>query len=443
MFIETIRSEGLAHLSYLVGSAGEAAVIDPRRDCDVYAERARSKNHRITHIFETHRNEDLLSGAAALAATTGAPVHHGPNAAGDVVYAKTVAEGQSFEIGDLRLDVLETPGHTDDSISLAVVDRSTGDDPIAVFTGDALFVGDVGRTDFYPQRREEVAGLLHDSLRKLEALGDHVVVHPAHGAGSVCGSQMAKRDFSTIGYERRNNRRFGQRERAVFVKEKLAEHHEQPPYFRAMERGNLDGAQAPKDLRPTPLDVAAFAALDDDARIVDLRRASAFAGAHIPGSVAIPMDMLSAYAGWLLDYELPLALVVDDPREAEEAARRLSRIGYDRVVGYLAASLSAWAGADLPFNRMNVVDARVVNERLRSAGNWTLLDVRSEEEAATNPVRGARNTYLGELPQGLADLERGRAYTLMCGSGVRATIGASLLLRSGFDRVDVFFGSLD
>jgi len=442
MFIETIRSDGLAHLSYLVGSKGEAAVIDPRRDCEVYTELARSRDHRITHIFETHRNEDLLSGAAPLAERSGAAVHHGPHAAGIVAYADTVSEGDTFKIGDLRLDVLETPGHTDDSVSLALVDCTTGDDTVAVFTGDALFVGDVGRTDFYPQRREEVAGLLYDSLRKLEALGDHVVVHPAHGAGSVCGSNMADRDFSTIGYERRNNPRFARHDRAEFIRKKLAEHHEQPPYFRAMERGNLTGADAPSNLRPIPLDVHTFAALDDDTVIVDLRRASSFAGAHIPGSVALPLDMLAAYAGWLLDADAPLALVVDDARQAEESVRRLSRIGYDRITGYLATALSLWAAEGLAFSQMTAVNARTVSDRLGSSENWTLLDVRSGEEFAAQAVPGARNEYLGELPDRLDELDRSAAYTVMCGSGARATIAASLLLRSGFERVDVFLGSM-
>ena len=202
MFIETIKSEGLSQLSYLVGGGGKAIVIDPRRDCEIYIEKAAQLGCRITHIFETHRNEDLISGAPVLASLTGAGVYHGPNAAGKVAYANTVSEGDSYCTGEVRIDVLETPGHTDDSVSYILSDQAYGEEAVAVCTGDALFVGDVGRTDFYPERAEEVAGLLFDSLRKLLTLGDHIYVLPAHGAGSVCGDNMANRDFSSIGYER-------------------------------------------------------------------------------------------------------------------------------------------------------------------------------------------------------------------------------------------------
>ena len=160
MFIHTIKSEGLSHLSYLVGNAGQAFVVDPRRDCEVYLELATKAGCRITHIFETHRNEDLLSGAPVLAELTGATVFHGPNAAGDVAYAETVHDGDRFEFGSLHLQVLETPGHTDDSVSFAISDTDFGDDPVGVFTGDTLFIGDVGRADFYPDRAEEVATAL-------------------------------------------------------------------------------------------------------------------------------------------------------------------------------------------------------------------------------------------------------------------------------------------
>jgi hydroxyacylglutathione hydrolase len=232
MFIEKIKSEGLAHLSYLVGDAGKAAVIDPRRDCQQYVELARSLGCRITHIFETHRNEDLVSGAAALAELTGATVHHGPKPAGEVEYAQTTKEGDSFRFGAMRLEVLETPGHTDDSLSFVIYDEGFGDEAVGVFTGDALFVGDVGRTDFYPDRAEEVAGLLFDSLQKLVGLGDQAIIYPAHGAGSVCGDNMADREFSTIGYERQSNPMLKIQDRDVFIAKKIAEHHHQPPYFR-------------------------------------------------------------------------------------------------------------------------------------------------------------------------------------------------------------------
>ncbi|MGM8887987.1 MBL fold metallo-hydrolase, partial [Psychrobacter sp. 1U2] len=183
MLLEKIKTPGLAHLSYLVGSGGKAAVIDPRRDCNIYVEKARAAGLKITHIFETHRNEDLVSGAPILAELTGAVVLHGPNPEKPITYAQTTHENDCFAIGQLEIRVLETPGHTDDHISFVLFDSAYPEQAVGVFTGDALFVGDVGRTDFYPNRRKEVAGLLYDSLQKILALGDQALIYPAHGAG--------------------------------------------------------------------------------------------------------------------------------------------------------------------------------------------------------------------------------------------------------------------
>lgn len=228
MLIEKIKTPGLSHLSYLVGAGGKAAVIDPRRDCEIYIEKARKEGLRITHIFETHRNEDFVSGAPILAELTGAPVFHGPHADGEVRYAKITSEGD-HAIGQLEIRVLETPGHTFDHLAYAIFDSEYVESAVGVFTGDALFVGDVGRTDFYPDRKREVAGLLYDSLRKICSLGDQAIIYPAHGAGSVCGSGMADREFSTVGHERRNNPMLQIMNRDAFIDRKVSENHYQPP----------------------------------------------------------------------------------------------------------------------------------------------------------------------------------------------------------------------
>ncbi|MEZ6183699.1 MAG: MBL fold metallo-hydrolase [Planctomycetota bacterium] len=249
MLFETVETPGLAQRSYLIGSQGQAAVIDPRRDCEVYLELARKRGLEIRYVLETHRNEDLISGAPTLAEWTGARVLHGPNPAGPVAYAETVREGERLELGQLILEVLETPGHTDDHLAFALFDQDYPDGAVGVFTGDALFVGDVGRADFYPERREQVAGQLYDSLQKLLALGDQALIYPAHGAGSVCGSGVAERGFSSIGLERRNP--LLQLDREAFVARKLAETHYIPPYFQLMRRLNLEGAPPPpRVLRP-------------------------------------------------------------------------------------------------------------------------------------------------------------------------------------------------
>lgn len=444
MFVEKIKTPGLAHLSYVVGAGGRAAVIDPRRDCEVYVNAAGAHGCRITHILETHRNEDLVSGAPQLAALTGAEVLHGPHAADEVAYARTVGEGEAVMFDKLLIKVLETPGHTDDSLSFAIYDTAFGADAVGVFTGDALFVGDVGRTDFYPDRAAEVAGLLYDSLGKLLALGDQAILYPAHGAGSVCGNNMADREVSTLGYERCHNPMLQLGDRDAFIARKLAEHHYQPPYFRLMERLNSDGAAPPPSLLPPPpLDAGEVERLAKDAVLVDVRGTAAYLGAHPLRSLNLPEGMVSAFAGWLLAPDQPLVLIARDGEQAATAARHLARIGYDRVAGYLDATMPGWAALGGRLSSVPLVGvgevARRVDERPQG---WTLLDVRGADELAQGVIDGAQTIYLGELPERIEALDRGRHYTTMCASGARAAIAASVLRRHGFRAVDVFLGSM-
>jgi len=444
MFVEKVKSPGLAHLSYLLGAGTQAAVVDPRRDCDVYIEMAAARGARITHVFETHRNEDLISGAPVLAARTGATVYHGPNPAEPIAYARTAHEGQAFELGGMRVEVVETPGHTDDSLSFVVKDTDFGEEPVAVFTGDALFIGDVGRTDFYPDRPRKVAAALYNSLQKLIALGDQTLIYPAHGAGSVCGSGMADREFSTIGYERRNNPRLQIDSKEAFVAAKVGEHHYQPPYFRCMERLNIDGAPPmPQAPGQAPLDPATFEQRASGAAIVDVRSTEAFLGAHLPGSLSIPEPMIPAFAGWLLDYESDLLLVGDSAGQVRTAAVHLGRIGYDRVVGWLAASMPAWAAGGRRFNTLAAVDIETVRRRqAEHAKEWCLIDVRGADEVEKGRIPGSTHIYVGEVPERLRELDRRRHFTVLCGSGARATVAASVLLKAGFENVDLFLGSM-
>lgn len=443
MFLETIKSDGLAHLSYLVGSDDRAAVIDPRRDCEIYITAARRQGCRITHIFETHRNEDLLSGAAALAGMTGARILHGPHPEGEVSYADTVREGATFAIGNLRIAVLETPGHTFDSVSYALHDSGADNGAVAVFTGDALFIGDVGRTDFYPEQAREVAGLLWDSLQRIMALGDQAIVCPAHGAGSVCGGGLSAREFSTLGHERLNNPMLQIGGREKFIERKIAERHLVPPYFRCMERGNLRGAPAMEEsARPVPLDDATFGS-HEEAVVLDLRDTTAWLGGHLPGSLSMPVGTVPAFAGWLLNPDDDVLLVADHAAQAETAWRHLGRTGYDRVRGFLQSTLPAWSAGGRPFGSVDTVDSATVARRMeQNDTDWCLLDVRDANEVSTARIEGSRHIYVGDLPTRLADLDPKRSYTTMCASGVRATIAASVLRRAGFRQVDVFLGSM-
>ena len=442
MLLEKIKTPGLSHLSYLIGSQGKAAVIDPRRDCEIYVERARAEGLEITHIFETHRNEDLITGSPVLAKMTGARVLHGPNPADEIVFADTAREGDVFEIGKLRISVLETPGHTDDHLAFVLHDDDFPEGPIGVFTGDALFVGDVGRTDFYPERAREVAGLLYDSLQKICGLGDQTIIYPAHGAGSVCGSGMADREFSTIGHERRNNPRLQIAHREEFIEAKLAEHHYQPPYFRLMERLNVEGTSpAPRILRPKCLMLSDIREIDPD-HVVDVRDPLAYASGHLPGSICLPVGMISAFAGWFIREGETIALVGSAEDQLASAMTHLVRIGLDSIDGgYVGIVPAAAQGMDMA--NLPMIGTSEVQDRLeRKRDGWTLLDVRDLDERRSGAIEGSKHIYVGELNSRYTELDPERAYTLMCASGMRASVAAGWLQSKGFDKLDVYLGSM-
>ncbi|MFW5996857.1 MAG: MBL fold metallo-hydrolase [Lentisphaeria bacterium] len=443
MFLHKIKSEGLAHLSYIVGDGDQAAVIDPRRDGHIYLDIAAENGASITHIFETHRNEDYVIGSLDLADHSGADIYHG--GALDFSYGNAVQHGDTFAIGDLCLQVLETPGHTFESISLVLTDRNYGNDPVAVFTGDALFVGDTGRTDFFPDRAEEVAGLLYDSIfGKLLPLGDQTILYPAHGAGSVCGDKMASREFSTLGHERRNNPALQRNKRNDFIAYKISEHHNKPPYFQKMEEYNLNGAPPlPEPPRPCPLHPEQIEnAMERGAVVLDLRSPEAFSGAFIPGSLAIPLDMLPAYAGYLVDYEHELVLIPETRGQISTAVKYLVRMGFDRITGYLEGGMHAWEVSGRSYDRINALHASDLANRLQRGEQFTLLDVRNLTEYRQGHLEGATHIFLGDLPHKLSELDKNLPIVTFCGSGRRAIIAASILKKNGFREVENSLGSM-
>ncbi|SHF06075.1 hydroxyacylglutathione hydrolase [Modicisalibacter ilicicola DSM 19980] len=441
MILEKIKSEGIAHLSYMVVDGNEAAVIDPRRDIEVYLDIARREGANITHVFETHRNEDYVVGSKALAQATGARVFHGQG--GEVDHAEPVQEGQTFELGSARLSILETPGHTFDSISIVLADTAFSDEPVAVFTGDALFIGDVGRTDFYPDRREETAAKLYDSIfDKLLPLGDGVQLYPAHGAGSVCGSGMADREFSTLGYERRYNPML-QHGRDEFIKLKRDEHHYQPPYFRKMEELNSAAPERHALPHPKALAPGQFAKrCQDGLKVLDLRTPEAFCGAHIPGSLSMPADVAPAYIGWMVSYDDELGLVIDEPGDIDESLRALYRLGYDKVSAYLTPGMTAWEASGADYAVIPTISAARLLQRYERSEDFVLLDVRAIDEYEAGHLENATHIYLGHLPERLDELPRDKPIVTFCGSGKRAAVAASLLSQHGFENVENCLGSM-
>ncbi|QYZ78207.1 MBL fold metallo-hydrolase [Methanofollis formosanus] len=440
MIFEQIESEGLAHYSYFIGAGGAAFVVDPRRDVDVYLALAAEHGVGITHIFETHRNEDYCTGALELAGKTGAEILHG--SALDFAFGRPVKEGDVVGVGPLEVRVIETPGHTDESISLALAEAGHDGTPFMVFTGDALFAGDVGRTDFFKDRLEEMAGKLYDSLHtKILTLDDGVIVCPAHGAGSVCGGAISARPLTTVGHEKRTNPLL-QRSRTDFIAAKIAEHHPIPPYFATMERYNLTGppplGEAPP-MRPMTADALEKAA-GRGATLVDLRGPSAFAGGHVPGSLNIWQTGISAYLGYYAGYDRPIILIDDAapaPRNAETQARRL---GFDTIDGYLGGGMRAWYRSGRPIGRCGTCSVHEVD--LAAEGQF-VLDVReTATRLAVGAIPGSHSIPVEEIAGRIREVPRFKKILVYCNTGYKGSLAASVLLRNGYQDVTNILGGM-
>ncbi len=443
MVFERIKSEGIAHNSYLIGSGSDATVIDPRRDCQTYVELAQQHGLKIKHIFETHRNEDYVIGSVELNNLTGAEIYHGPGL--EWKYGNTLKDGQEFQVGSLRLTAIHTIGHTDESMSYAVADLSSGKATVMVFTGDALFVNDVGRTDLYgPQDAPRLASNLYDSIfNKLLPLGDEVILCPAHGAGSVCGLNIADRDESTLGIERAQNPLL-QKNRDDFIKHKVAEQPERPHYFRQMEKYNLEGPPLLGCMPlPSPLTPSEFREkMEKGAVVVDTSEPTAFGGAHIKGAYSIWLEGLPAFAGWVLSYDRPILLVLEDQCHLERAVRYLIRAGYDQITGYLKDGTEGWYNAGFPTESLPLLSVYQLKDKIDRGEELLVLDTRGQNEWDSGHIEGALHIYVGHLEQRLAEVPRGKPVAVICNVGHRAGLGASILLRAGYQQVYNVLGSV-
>ncbi|MBN1763450.1 MAG: MBL fold metallo-hydrolase [Methanomicrobia archaeon] len=437
MIFQRIKSPGLAHHSYFIGSEDTAAVIDPRRDCDVYIKQAQQDEVTIKYIFETHRNEDYVIGSAELSYQTGAEIYHGPCL--EWKYGTTLRDGATFQIGKLRLTVLHTPGHTDESMSYVLADREAGEEPVMVFTGDALFIGDMGRTDLYgPEEAPRLASALYESIfNKLLSLGDGVILCPAHGAGSVCGSHISAREESTLGIERLQNPLLHMTNKDDFVTRKVHEYHERPPYFRQMEKYNLEGAPLLRGLPiPPPLSPREFKdEMERGAVVVDARTPPAFGGAHIKSAYSIWLEGIPGYAGWVLPYETPLLLVLECRDQLETAVHYLLRLGYDNIIGYLKGGIAAWYDRGFTVEQMGLSTVHELKYRLDRHEDVLVLDVRDNTEWKAGHIEGAHHIFVGHLQNRLAEIPRDRPITVLCSIGHRASLAPSILLRAGFSNV--------
>jgi hydroxyacylglutathione hydrolase len=445
MILRQVTSEGLAHHSYYVGSGRTAAVIDPRRDCDVYLDIAKGLDQQIIFIFETHRNEDCVTGSCELAERTGAEIYHGPGTA--FSYGTMAGDGRNFQVGDLELSVRETPGHTPDSISLVVRDKKVSDDPYLVFTGDALFAGDAGRTDLLGRGREkEAAGMLYDSIwDKILPLGDAVIICPAHGAGSVCGAEIVDHPVTTTGYEKKNNPLL-RKDRRAFIEYKSGEHHYVPPYFRKMEFLNLEGpplvGQLPDLIPYTNRQMKELAG--KGAQLLDIRAPGSFGAGYIEGSLSIWREGLPAFMGWFLNYEAPIVLVDDFNLDMSPVIRHFVRLGYDNLKGYLAGGFPGWYKAGERFIRHRVWSVRDLNTAMESSTEELYLldvrDIRNREKAGH--IRGDHHIYVGELPLRIHDVPQQANIVVYCDAGYKGCLAASYLSKHGYPRVTNILGGM-
>jgi len=431
MIFEKLKSKVVSHLSYLIGSGIEAFIVDPHRDVQPYIQLAKKHGVNIKYIFETHRNEDYVIGSQELAAQTGAEIYHGiwP----EFKYGNKLRDGKKFKVGSLEVTAIYTPGHTPGCMSFSVVDTLTGDKPVLVCTGDTLFIGDTGRTDFGgPDVRREWSTNLYESIHhKLLPLGDHVIICPGHGSGSVCGAKIAKREDSTLGAERLMNPQLAM-SREEFISYKTLEHHEYAPYFRMMEKYNLEGAspygsgKLPKVLTPKQFEDM----VNQGAIVVDTRPPPAFAAGHIKGSYNIA-EALLGFSGWVLPFDKPIILVMGNRDNLEWITTSLARIGYDNVVGYLKGTIVSWYLESKPVQKMDLMLAPDLHG-VYNDSEWHVLDVRSVEEYHAGHVPGSSNVYVGTIPNNLDKIPRDKKLAVICKSGARSGFGCSILLRHGY-----------
>ena len=441
MLFERIESEGIAHYSYLIGDGHRAVVIDPRRDCDIYIDRAQRRGFRIIAVLETHRNEDYVIGSAELADRTGAEIWHADEQL-DYQYGRAVSDGQSWKAGRLKITAIHSPGHTPGSMSYLLHDPDG--QPWMLFTGDALFAGDVGRVDLLGMdRAEELAGQLHDTLfEKLLPLGDEIIVCPAHGTGSVCGAAIAERTWTTIGLERRLNPMLQLEGREEFIA-RASRELERPPYFRRMERLNLEGAPLPGGLpAPPPLTADEFAQKAQASIVLDTRSDLGFCAAHVPQSLSIWRERLPLFVGWFTPFDKPI-LLVNETDDTERAARYLIRLGYDQLVGSLAGGMISWHMAGQESGSIRTVTVQTLCALLDEEEKLHVLDVRSDGEAASaGEIPNAQRIHITQLPHRMSEVPRDRSVYIFCGSGIRSTVAASLLQRQGWKNLAVVLGGL-
>ena len=439
MFVHQFFVKGLAHSSYLLGGTTTCAIIDPRRDIEVYIHAARAMGMKITHILETHLHADFISGHIDLAAQTGAVIY-APKAGKCAFKHVAVAEGDTFDIEDMTIGVLETPGHTPEHVSYVVTDRSRGSDPAAVFCGDTLFVGDVGRPDLFPGIAESLAAKLYDSLhKKLLSLPPFCAVYPAHGAGSLCGRAMGAMRTSTIGYEKKYNGALKIKDKKKFIATLTTNMPPAPDHFSRCSAVNGKGPALVDKLPPLKaLAPAEFKKCmqQKNTIVLDCRPTAAFGGGHVPGSYHIDFGSnFSTFAGWILPPGMQVLLVTENPQQAADAIVLLRRVGHDRITGFLDGGIYEWAKAGLAFDTVPQLSVQQLHAQMQRRERFTLVDVRTPREFEAGHIEGAVNIPMPDLRTRFKEIETSLPAVVICNTGHRSSMGTSLLKQRGFKYV--------
>ncbi len=436
----------LAHASYMLVSEGEAVVIDPQRDVEIYIDSAAAHGARIRHIFETHLHADFVSGHKELAERTGATIYIGIRANAAFTHVD-VRDRFELRVGKILIQVLETPGHTPESICLVVTDEVKSPRPWAVFTGDTLFIGDVGRPDLSATHTPmELAGMLYDSLhQKILKLADDVLVYPAHGAGSLCGRNMRAERSSTIGSERLTNYALQIRNRQEFTRELTTNLPSRPEYFLQDAELNRQGAATLSDLAElTPIAAQDLASeLEKGAYVLDVRPGDRYAAGHVPGSVNIALSgQFASWAAIAFGLSSSPALVADATEQLSETRVRLARVGIENVQGYLFGGVEAWSEAGFPLARMPQISVHTLSE-WHKRPEVSVVDVRRESEWQSGHIANALWIPLDKLASTPLPLGHDRLIAVYCKSGYRSMIACGLLRRSGFSNLVNVTGGFD
>jgi glyoxylase-like metal-dependent hydrolase (beta-lactamase superfamily II)/rhodanese-related sulfurtransferase len=438
----------LAHASYFIASEGEGAVVDPQRDVDQYVDEAKARGLKIKYVIETHLHADFVSGHRELADRTGAKIVFGAKAGATFPHID-VHDGDELKVGNVRLRILETPGHTPEGISILVDDPTDLDKPMKVLTGDTLFIGDVGRPDlaggqgFTPQ---QMAAMLYDSLhQKLMPLADSVEVYPAHGAGSMCGRNISKDKSSTIGQQRLFNYALKPMSKEEFVEMMTSELPEAPAYFSQDAEMNRSGAPALEELpRPAELSPAEVKRLSGEGYLVlDVRPAAAFGNGHVPGALNIGLTgQFASWAGTLIRQGTPILLVADGEAGVDEAVQRLARVGIESVKGFLGGGMYAWDKAGERASTVAQMPVDELRHQIEEIPNLQLIDVRRPTEFASGHIAKAISSPLSHLEEHVSDFNSNLPTAVICQSGFRSSAAASILAKHGFKNLFNIVGGM-